>query len=335
MACQGCAVSNLMYQFDLQGAHNIALMDRVKEHLERNDVPVTLTEENNLEVPEHHIREMLDFFEDHMETNQIFFKTTQGEWSPLATIGDVLETSWIDEIILKELVHCHYQPILRSDGELFGYELLARFTDSEGNMVYPGELFQAARLRGRLYALDRVCRMAAVRHAARLDKVKAFINFIPTSIYSPEFCLRSTMQLANKLNLDPQQLVFEVVETDKVDDVEHLKTILTYYKDKGFMYALDDVGEGFSTIEMLTGIEPHYMKLDRKFVSDVHKDKEKQRVAHVFLEKARAMGTIPLAEGIEQREEYHWLKDAGYVLFQGYYFGRPQADPAPKDAINF
>ena len=74
MACQGCAVSNLMYQFDLQGAHNIALMDRVKEHLERNDVPVTLTEENNLEVPEHHIREILDFFEDHMETNQIFLK---------------------------------------------------------------------------------------------------------------------------------------------------------------------------------------------------------------------------------------------------------------------
>ncbi|MFC4355426.1 EAL domain-containing protein [Chryseomicrobium palamuruense] len=335
MSCQGCKVSDLTYQFDLQGQYNEALTDKVKEHLQRNDVPVTLTKENKLKVPEHHIREILDFFEDHMETDQIFFRTSQGEWSPLSEISEVLETSWIDEIILEELVHCHYQPILRSDGELFGYELLARFTDGEGNMVYPGELFQAARLRGRLYALDRVCRMAAVRHAARLDKVKAFINFIPTSIYSPEFCLRSTMQLASQLNLDPQQLVFEVVETDKVDDVEHLKKILTYYKDKGFMYALDDVGEGFSTIELLTGIEPHYMKLDRKFVSDVHEDPEKQRVAHLFLEKARSMGTIPLAEGIEQQQEYQWLKDAGYVLFQGYYFGRPQSEPVPRDALNF
>lgn len=335
MSCQGCRVSNLNYRFELKGEHNERMVEVVKEHLVRNEVPVQMVDSFQLQIPEHHVRELLDFFEDHLETTNILYKTDQGDWGALADIGDVLETSWIDEIILKELVHCHYQPILRSDGELFGYELLARFTDADGNMVYPGELFQAARLRGRLYALDRVCRMAAVRHAARLDRVKAFINFIPTSIYSPEFCLRSTMQLASKLNIDPQQLVFEVVETDQVEDVEHLKTILTYYKDKGFMYALDDVGEGFSTVELLTGIEPHYMKLDRKFVSDVHNDPEKQRVAHLFLEKALDMGTIPLAEGIEQQQEYHWLKEAGYVLFQGYYFGKPQAEPAPIDALNF
>lgn len=334
MMCQGCRVSQLHYTFELEGDHNQSLMEAVEEYLARNGAPSKRTD-YQIEVPEHHVYELIDFFEDHLELDQIQFNTEENKWKPISSIGDVLETSWIDEIILKELVHCHYQPIIRRDGELFGYELLARFTDANGEMIYPAELFSAARTRGRLYALDRVCRMAAVRHAARLDKVKAFINFIPTSIYSPEFCLRSTMQLASKLNVDPQQLVFEVVETDKVDDVEHLKRILTYYKDKGFMYALDDVGEGFSTVEMLTGIEPHYMKLDRKYVSDIHLDTNKQRVALIFLEKAREMGTIPLAEGIEQKEEYHWLKEAGYVLFQGYYFGRPEAEPATIDALNF
>jgi len=42
-----------------------------------------------------------------------------------------------------------------------------------------------------------------------------------------------------------------------------------------------------------------------------------------------------LAEGIETKEEYDWLKNAGYVLFQGYYIGRPQAEPASQDALNF
>lgn len=54
------------------------------------------------------------------------------------------------------------------------------------------------------------------------------------------------------LKIDPNQFVFEVVESDKVEDLEHLKRILNYYNEKGFQYALDDVGEGYSTLEMLS-----------------------------------------------------------------------------------
>lgn len=334
MGCQGCQVSNLSYTFRFKEQHNLLLVPAVVAFLERNEVPVN-SHENEVTLPEHHVPEVVNFFEDHLELEHIVFKTEQTDWSPLSNLSGFLEMGWIDEIILQERVECHFQPIVRSDGALFGYELLARFTDSEGNPIFPNEAFAAAKSRGRLYALDRMCRMAAVRHAARLDRVKAFINFIPTSIYSPEFCLRSTMQLASKLNVDPQQLVFEVVETEQVDDVQHLKNILTYYKEKGFMYALDDVGEGFSTLELLKGIEPHYMKLDRQFVTDVHADANKQRVANAFLQQAREIGTIPLAEGIETKEEYDWLKNAGYLLFQGYYIGRPQAEPASLDALNF
>ncbi|WP_342526970.1 EAL domain-containing protein [Chryseomicrobium sp. FSL W7-1435] len=334
MGCQGCTVTDLRYTFQLSGEHNLSLIDAVYEFLKRNEIPVDQTN-REITLPEHHVPEVINFFEDHLDIEQILFKTEQTEWTTLSELGNFLELSWIDEIILQERVECHYQPIIRSDGMLFGYELLARFKDAEGKAIFPNEAFDAARSRGRLYALDRMCRMAAVRHAARLERVKAFINFIPTSIYSPEFCLRSTMQLASKLNVDPQQLVFEVVETEQVDDVQHLKDILTYYKEKGFMYALDDMGEGFSTLEMLTGIEPHYMKLDRKYVTDIHEDQEKQRVALQFLTQARKMGTVPLAEGIETEQEYNWLKESGYVLFQGYYIGRPQPEPATIDALNF
>src|SRR5690606_19415952 len=182
--------------------------------------------------------------------------------------------------------------------------------------IYPNEIFPAAKTRGRLYALDRVCRMAAVRHAAVLKDVKAFINFIPTSIYSPEFCLRSTTSLANELGLDPRQLVFEVVETEKVDDVDHLREILAFYKKKGFQYALDDVGEGYSTIELLADLKPHYMKLDMQYVQGVAEDADKQKTALCFLEKAMEVGSVSLAEGVETKEDFDWLKQQGYQLFQ-------------------
>ncbi|MDU0202121.1 hypothetical protein ACYEXS_26905 [Paenibacillus sp. MAH-36] len=55
----------------------------------------------------------------------------------------------------------------------------------------------SAKTRGRLYALDRLCRLKAVEEAASLRN-KTFLNFIPTSIYSPEFGLRSKVELANR-----------------------------------------------------------------------------------------------------------------------------------------
>ncbi|MOA09588.1 putative membrane protein YjcC [compost metagenome] len=218
----------------------------------------------------------------------------------------------------------YFQPIVNIDEQIYAYEALARFIDEDGSLLYPNQVFSAAKTRGRLYALDRLCRMKAVEASAPL-RMKTFINFIPTSIYSPENCLRSTVELATGLNIDPSLFVFEVVETEKTEDLDHLKRILTYYKNKGFQYALDDVGEGFSTAEVLTELQPHYMKLDRAYVDGVSGDAAKQRIAELFLETALRIGSVPLAEGIELREDFEWLKQRGYQLFQGYLFGKPSA----------
>ncbi len=244
------------------------------------------------------------------------------KWRLISEAEEILESQWIDEVIRKQLVTCHAQPILDAEGEIYAHEMLARFYREDGSLIFPGEIFGAAQKRDRLYALDRICRMAAVRAASFTDK-KAFINFIPTSIYSPEFCLRSTTMLANTLGIDPNRLVFEVVETEKVEDTDHLKRILAFYKEKGFRYALDDVGEGYSTLELLSELKPHYMKLDMKYVQGVAEDSKKQRTAAAFLAEAIRLGSVPLAEGIEEQEDFDWLREKGYQLFQGYLFGKP------------
>ena len=75
------------------------------------------------------------------------------------------------------------------------------------------------------------------------------------------------------------------------------------------------------------------MKLDMKFVLGVADDSEKQAVALSFLETARYLNSIPLAEGIETVEDFNWLKKQGYQLFQGYYFGKPQSEPLETEYI--
>lgn len=326
MNCKSCLVEKVEYEVKFNGELNDLMLPAVIKHLNRRKIEVKV-KENLFLIKEEGVKELFNFCMDHMNPLGISFCINNEEWKPLSEIEKVLEVQWVDEIINEKLIDCHFQPIVNANEEIFGYEILSRFKKEDGTIVYPNDMFLAAKKRGRLYALDRLCRMTAVRHAALLKNKKAFINFTPTSIYSPEFCLKSTIQTANLLGIDSSQLVFEVVETEQVDDIDHLKRILTYYKEKGFEYALDDVGEGYSTLELLEDIAPQYMKLDMKYVQGVASHSEKQIIAKQFLHKALEIGSIPLAEGIELREDFEWLKQAGYQLFQGYLFGKPAPYP--------
>jgi EAL domain-containing protein (putative c-di-GMP-specific phosphodiesterase class I) len=321
MSCNACVVGSLQFEIKVEGEQNLFIFPEVIEHMERNG-ELLWVKGGSMAVKESGMRDFLDFCRDHMELEKVFFRLEGKKWLLVAEAEEVLASQWIDEVIRKELVTCHAQPILNRAGEVYAYEMLARFYREDGSMIYPGEIFGAARKRDRLYALDRICRMAAVRAAAFTDK-KVFINFIPTSIYSPEFCLRSTTLLADRLGVHPDRLVFEVVETENVEDTDHLKRILAFYREKGFRYALDDVGEGYSTLELLADLQPHYMKLDMKYVQGVAADPRKQQTASAFLAEAKRLGSVPLAEGIEDEEDYEWLKANGYQLFQGYLFGKP------------
>lgn len=332
MECNNCSVTQLKFEIKMEDLSDGSLYPKILHHLERRGLAV---EEKNgrLFVGEDGAKELWDFCLHHMDEKHISFRIDRQDWQPFSNMERVFEVEWIDEVIAKELLTCHYQPIVTAAEEIFAYELLSRFHQEDGSMIYPNEIFSAAKSRGRLYALDRICRMTAVRHAAKLKDAKAFINFIPTSIYSPEYCLRSTTGLANELGVNPKQLVFEVVETEKVDDLDHLRKILAFYKEKGFQYALDDVGEGYSTIEMLADLKPHFMKLDMQFVQGVAEDAAKQKTALKFLQKSLEVGSIPLAEGVETRQDFEWLKKQGYQLFQGYYFGKPAASPIEEEEL--
>ncbi|WP_318616898.1 EAL domain-containing protein [Sporosarcina sp. YIM B06819] len=325
-SCNACNPTELFYKILISGENNTSHLPELISYLKSNDLLVN-ARKNIIVVRETAVAGLYDYFKDIMDIETIQFKVDGSTWRPIHEVNELLDIQWIDQVILNEKVTFHIQPIVTGSQEVFAYEMLARFQDDAGNSMPPNEVFTAAKKRNRTYAIDRVCRMVAVRNAVNIQK-KVFINFIPTSIYSPEHCLRTTVQLANQLGISYSQLVFEVVETENVDDIEHLKKILTYYRKRGLHYALDDVGEGFSTIEVLEQLMPNYMKLDMKFVQGVSVNPTKQIAAKKFLKAALHIGAVPLAEGIEQREDFEWLKEVGYKLFQGYLFGKPEPIPA-------
>ncbi|MGM0844361.1 MAG: EAL domain-containing protein [Bacillota bacterium] len=222
-----------------------------------------------------------------------------------------------------------FQPImdLQRD-ELYGYESLLRSGDMEKE-ISPGSLFKTANETGLHSLLDQRARETAIR--CRKDHlqrgVKSFINFLPSTIYNPEFCLQHTFSYVEKYEVDPADLVFEVVETEQIEDVEHLKKVFEVYRREGMKVALDDVGAGFSTLEMLSKLKPDYVKIDRSYIKDCDQNKGNQSFLKDVTRISRELGISVLAEGIERKEELQYCKSLGVDLGQGYYIGKPLKEP--------
>lgn len=248
----------------------------------------------------------------------------------LAEWEAINEGKEVANIISEERIKTLFQPIINAKtGEIYGYEALSRGILKDGSMMNPGKLFSSAKAMDMMFFLDRVCRESTIRAAAKQGiKKKIFINFIPTAIYEPSLCLQSTAKVLEEEGIDPKQVVFEVVETEKVEDFSHLNRILDYYKDKGFSTALDDIGSGYSDIGALLKLRPDYMKIDMSIIHDIHLNQVNQKRLDELIRVGREMGLSILAEGIETIEEYHYLRNKKIDLMQGYFFGKPEEIPA-------
>jgi len=124
-----------------------------------------------------------------------------------------------------------------------------------------------------------------------------------------------------------QDVKSEVVESEKIDDIAHLQKVLSTYKREGMKVALDDVGSGFATLEVLKNLNPDYVKIDRHYIDHCDRDSLKQSFLSDVIHIAKELGITVLAEGIERQEEFDYCKHIGIDLAQGYFIGKPASKP--------
>ena len=266
--------------------------------------------------------------EGEIEPEENFFKI-----DALPAFVAKTRSEWLLAILREKRLHSVFQPIVRCVGEncetdeIFAYECLMR-ADVDGKPAAPGAMIEMARGAGLLFQLDLVARRAAITGAASHHiKEKIFVNFSPNSIYNPYTCLNSTVRMIDELGFPREQIVFEIVESERLPEMKLLKKIVHYYRENGFGVALDDVGAGFSSLNVLIALRPDYVKLDMGLIRGVHQDAGKALVARKLLETAQELDMKTIAEGVETAEELAWVKQHGADFVQGFYFARPAAPP--------
>lgn len=251
---------------------------------------------------------------------------------PLDSVVARTRGEWLFEMLDGERIHTHFHPIVDTadPSRIFAYECLARGIGESGESIPPGIMFDIAQTADLQFNLDRVCRLAAIQGCVEhgLDKT-IFVNFNPGTIYNPEHCLETTMRAIGKAGLTPDKIVFEVVESEKIQDIEHLLSILSYYRENGFRTALDDLGAGYSSLNLLTRLKPDFVKLDMELIRDVDTDPYKAVITENLINMARLLGAKTIAEGVETVDEWRWVREKGADYIQGFLFAKPAAPPEP------
>ena len=230
----------------------------------------------------------------------------------------------IESILDGRYLRSAYQPIVDLERRVvIGHEALLRPSGVAANTSVE-ELFTAAHRFGYARDLDWLSRRAALEGASSLpaDEV-LFVNVSSWALLDPVHGSDQMLMLLRWVGRAPERVVLEISEREVITNRQRLRTVLAEYRAHGFRFALDDVGEGHSTLEVLAAAEPEYIKVARSLTE--HLDESGPSAAvRAIVTFAECNHADVIAEGISDRRMIRRVRQLGVRYGQGFALGLPR-----------
>ena len=125
------------------------------------------------------------------------------------------------------------------------------------------------------------------------------------------------------MEVSPDSLNFEIMETVAMGDVDRALSILTDLKNLGTRLSIDDFGTGYSSLSRLPRFPVDALKIDRSFIANMNADRESLEIVRLIVSLAHSVGLKVVAEGTETKDQINELKKLGCEMAQGYLFSPP------------
>ena len=248
------------------------------------------------------------------------YKATEAEYRLLEDFQDALANGEIT---------FYLQPQCRiSTGKIVGAEALARWQKPNGTFVSPAEFVPVLEKYGFITDLDcfiweAVCKRIKKWTSTGRSAVPISVNVSKHDIYALDVA-DHFVQLAKAYDIPPSLLKVEITESAYSDDTRKIGETARKLRQAGFMVLMDDFGSGYSSLNMLDNLGVDVIKLDMLFMHMNDADKRKSiHIIESVVNMAKTMGLFVITEGVETKEQAHFLQGIGCRYVQGYHFYRP------------
>jgi len=253
---------------------------------------------------------------------------------PIHLSAATADVSSVRQLVERRALSMHFQPIARiDDAEVGAHEALVR-PPERCRWPTPDALFEAARAEGSLERLEVECvRLALATWTAAGARGRLFVNLGADVLVAAiaRGRLEAAIDLMRAAGASPQALVIELTEHERVLDVDALRGALDRVRGHGVGVALDDFGDGRSSLRLWSELQPEYVKVDKYFTRGIDRNGSKVQTLRALQQIAETLGAQLIAEGVETAEELRTLRELGVGWAQGYFLGRPQ--PALAAAV--
>ena len=220
-------------------------------------------------------------------------------------------------------------------GRLYGFEALIRWIDPENGIVPPDKFIPIAEESGFIAQIGRWTLQEACRQINEWQG-KGYGDFtVSVNISAYQFGLDHFIfdfrEILESSGIDPSYLKVELTETLLMANPHLARRKLEQIQEMGVNIALDDFGTGYSSLSYLNIFPVNYLKIDKAFIRDVHKDGFNKKLTTSIISLGRNLDLELIAEGVETEEERRFVVEQGCHIIQGYVYSKPVPPQSAED----
>ena len=231
----------------------------------------------------------------------------------------------LKEALLGNRFVLHYQPIVDAhDGRVASVEALVRWRIPDQQQESIPELIQSAERSPVIFklenwALDQALQAARTWLDAGLSGLRVGVNLSAREFPRADLGRRIRARLSSA-GLPPSALALEITESSSMSDFGAAADRLERLAATGIELWLDDFGTGHSSLEWLSHLPTHGLKIPGTFVERLFTEPRCQVIVKRAIEMAHDLGLRVVAEEVETEEQRDYLAASGCDLFQGFLF---------------
>jgi EAL domain-containing protein (putative c-di-GMP-specific phosphodiesterase class I) len=259
--------------------------------------------------------------------NKLAFYATPGAIGQGDDARGIIRRIHHDCVMDRSRFYLRFQPIIHlQTGRVTGAEALLRWHSEKQGEIPPGMFIGFLENDPAYEPLGYDIIRDAVRKAGQFRKkipdFRINVNITALQLMAEDF-IPNVMKILAEEKYDPNYLILELTERCKEMEFELLNERVQELKSAGIRVALDDMGTGFSTIDLLLHLHANEIKLDMNFTTELQGNQTHEMMAETLCKASQTKGVDICFEGVETAETLEYLKRYGDVLVQGYYFDKP------------
>jgi len=241
--------------------------------------------------------------------------------TPVLSTSLPLGTREYQQLLQQQMVTAHFQPIVRSDGELFAYEVLGRGTHPDLPDA-PLPLFEIAESLNLEVPFSEMLREIGLKLAQSHGvDVPCFLNIHPAEVTDAPRLLRTLQDFRERM---PDRAAVLEIHEGAVTDLKQMREVRRQLNTLNIGLAYDDFGAGQARLLEVAEVPPDYVKFDMALIRDIDKASDaRQSMLTMLVNFCQESGIKTLAEGVARSEEADACRRLGFDLYQGFHFGRP------------